>query len=260
MLPTMGGGEHGRGPHRPVTRHRHGSRVLRRGRRARDPTHRDRRSGAGGVDARAVVVDVECASSPTTTSTPGATEYMLLSAPLVLAVPNGLDTRNAALTEPLAVGIHGVAAPASHRATPPWSSDVVRSASPSSPACAPWGGGHRGLRLLSGPARHGAELGATEVVDPARATGRGLAPRRRKARTRGFEAVGVPGMIQQLLQDVPPGTRVVHRGGLHGARPDPAVLRHPPRSCLCGSPWPTPPRSSPVRCARSPKAKWTCRP
>ena len=36
----------------------------------------------------------------------GFAEYMLLAAPLVLEVPNGLDTRRAALTEPLAVGMH----------------------------------------------------------------------------------------------------------------------------------------------------------
>src|ERR1700676_5577013 len=41
---------------------------------------------------------------------PGAyAQYMLLSAPLALEVPNGLDSGHAALTEPLAVGIHAVA-------------------------------------------------------------------------------------------------------------------------------------------------------
>jgi threonine dehydrogenase-like Zn-dependent dehydrogenase len=38
----------------------------------------------------------------------GYSERMLLSAPLVLPVPNGLDARRAALTEPLAVGLHAV--------------------------------------------------------------------------------------------------------------------------------------------------------
>ncbi len=33
---------------------------------------------------------------------------MLLSAPLLLQVPNGLDARHAALTEPMAVGLHAV--------------------------------------------------------------------------------------------------------------------------------------------------------
>src|ERR1700722_10195159 len=39
----------------------------------------------------------------------GFSEYMLLAAPLSLPVPNGLDARRAALTEPLAVGLHAVA-------------------------------------------------------------------------------------------------------------------------------------------------------
>jgi threonine dehydrogenase-like Zn-dependent dehydrogenase len=38
----------------------------------------------------------------------GYSERMLLSAPLVLEVPNGLDARRAALTEPMAVGLHAV--------------------------------------------------------------------------------------------------------------------------------------------------------
>lgn len=38
----------------------------------------------------------------------GYAERMLLSAPLLLAVPNGLDPRHAALTEPMAVGLHAV--------------------------------------------------------------------------------------------------------------------------------------------------------
>ena len=38
----------------------------------------------------------------------GYAERMLLSAPLLLPVPNGLDPRHAALTEPMAVGLHAV--------------------------------------------------------------------------------------------------------------------------------------------------------
>ena len=39
----------------------------------------------------------------------GYAERMLLSEPLLLEVPNGLAAEHAALTEPLAVGIHAVA-------------------------------------------------------------------------------------------------------------------------------------------------------
>ena len=38
----------------------------------------------------------------------GYAERMLLAAPLLLEVPNGLPTEHAALTEPLAVGVHAV--------------------------------------------------------------------------------------------------------------------------------------------------------
>jgi threonine dehydrogenase-like Zn-dependent dehydrogenase len=38
----------------------------------------------------------------------GYSERMLLSAPLLLPVPNGLDFKHAALTEPMAVGLHAV--------------------------------------------------------------------------------------------------------------------------------------------------------
>ena len=38
----------------------------------------------------------------------GYAERMLLSAPLLLPIPNGLDPKHAALTEPMAVGLHAV--------------------------------------------------------------------------------------------------------------------------------------------------------
>src|SRR3546814_21091930 len=38
----------------------------------------------------------------------GYGERMLLSAPMISEVPNGLDFRHAALTEPMAVGLHAV--------------------------------------------------------------------------------------------------------------------------------------------------------
>src|ERR1700753_1158283 len=38
----------------------------------------------------------------------GYAERMLLSAPLLLPIPNGLDAKHAALTEPMAVGLHAV--------------------------------------------------------------------------------------------------------------------------------------------------------
>src|ERR1700734_1534563 len=38
----------------------------------------------------------------------GYAERMLLSAPLLMPIPNGLDLKHAALTEPMAVGLHAV--------------------------------------------------------------------------------------------------------------------------------------------------------
>src|SRR5262249_52329776 len=38
----------------------------------------------------------------------GFAERMLLSAPLLLPIPNGLDLKHAALAEPMAVGLHAV--------------------------------------------------------------------------------------------------------------------------------------------------------
>ncbi|MHB8330065.1 MAG: zinc-binding dehydrogenase [Acidimicrobiales bacterium] len=140
----------------------------------------------------------------------GYAERMLLSAPLVLEVPNGLDARRASLTEPLAVGMHAVA---KSGITPADAAVVV-------------GCGPVGLAVIAGLRAAGVEMvvaadfsaarrvlassmGATEVVDPASEPvfdawrrvdgGRPLVA---------FEAVGVPGMLQQLLRDVPPGTRV----------------------------------------------------
>ena len=140
----------------------------------------------------------------------GYAEQMVLSAPIVLEVPNGLDTRRAALTEPLAVGLHAVA----------------KSGITARDAAVVVGCGPVGLAVIAGlraagvevvvasdfsPARRAlaATMGATEVVDPT--TEPPVEAWRRVDGHRtlfAFEAVGVPGMIQQLLRDVPPATRI----------------------------------------------------
>jgi len=140
----------------------------------------------------------------------GYGQYMLLSAALALEVPNGLDARRAALTEPLAVGMHAVA----------------RSGAARGDAAVVVGCGPVGLAVVASLAATGVEcivaadfsparrrlartMGATEVVDPAQ-EGAFEAWRRVEGRRPlvAFEAVGVPGMLQQLLHDAPPGTRV----------------------------------------------------
>jgi threonine dehydrogenase-like Zn-dependent dehydrogenase len=141
----------------------------------------------------------------------GFAERMLLSSPLVLPVPNGLDPRLAALTEPLAVGIHAVAVGAVD----------VRNAG------AVVGCGPVGLAVISAlrlqgvdvivasdlsPARRALalELGATEAVDPRHES---LVDAWRRVDGKRelvcFEAVGVPGIIDALMRDVPAGTQVV---------------------------------------------------
>ncbi|MHB8439827.1 MAG: zinc-binding dehydrogenase [Acidimicrobiales bacterium] len=140
----------------------------------------------------------------------GYAQRMLLSAPLVLEVPNGLDTTRAALTEPLAVGLHAVA---KSGVTPSDAAVVV-------------GCGPVGLAVIAALQAAGTELivaadfsparrrlattmGATEVVDP-REEPVIEAWRRVDGRRAmfAFEAVGVPGMIEQLMRDVPLGTRI----------------------------------------------------
>jgi len=140
----------------------------------------------------------------------GFAEHMVLAAPLLLEVPNGLDARLAALTEPLAVGMHAVA---KSGATPADGAVVV--------GCGPVGlAVIAGLRLAGiemivaadlSPVRRdlAVRMGATEAVDPRHEpvveAWRRLDGRRPLV---AFEAVGVPGMLQQLLRDVPPATRI----------------------------------------------------
>jgi threonine dehydrogenase-like Zn-dependent dehydrogenase len=140
----------------------------------------------------------------------GYAEQMLLSAPLALEVPNGIGAASAALTEPLAVGIHAVAKSA---ITPGESAVVV-------------GCGPVGLAVIAALRMAGVEsivagdysaarralatrLGASEVVDPAEEP---LVDAWRRVEGRhnlvAFEAVGVPGVLQALLRDVPPGARI----------------------------------------------------
>ncbi|MBM6402655.1 zinc-binding dehydrogenase [Phycicoccus sp. CSK15P-2] len=145
----------------------------------------------------------------------GYAEQMLLSAPLVLTVPNGLDPRLAALTEPMAVGLHAV-----NKAdiTPGTGAIVI-------------GSGPAGLAVIAelaaagvapivasdfSPARRqlAEAMGAHAVVDPAteeifdvwRRTGSGVPVV--------FEAVGVPGMLDSILRQTPFSTRVIVVGGV----------------------------------------------
>src|ERR1700742_2778582 len=98
----------------------------------------------------------------------GYAERMLLSAPLLLPIPNGLSPQNAALTEPMAVGLHAVN-----------KSAVQRDETALVLGCGPIG-----IAIIAGLRRRGVEaivaadfsarrrglaeaMGATTTVDPA---------------------------------------------------------------------------------------------
>ena len=144
----------------------------------------------------------------------GYGELMVLTEPLLLAVPNGLATEFAATTEPIAVGVHAVA---KAKATPRDAALVV--------GCGPVGlAVIAGLRLAGvevivaadySPMRRrlAAHMGANVVVDPKEK--RPIDAWREVAGAKSavlFECVGVPGVIDQLMRDAPPQSRIVVAG------------------------------------------------
>lgn len=141
----------------------------------------------------------------------GYGERMLLSAPMLAEVPNGLDFRHAALTEPMAVGLHAV----NKSRIKPGEGALVLGCGPVGLACI------AALKLKGidtivaadfSPARRAiaTAMGATEVVDPAAEPafeawarvggGKALVA---------YEAIGVPGIINEVLKDAPMGTRLL---------------------------------------------------
>jgi threonine dehydrogenase-like Zn-dependent dehydrogenase len=135
----------------------------------------------------------------------GYADRALVSAAASFKVPAGLDPQHAAFTEPMAVGEHAV----NLSAIKPGEAAVV------------YGCGPIGLACIASLARRGigpviaadfspkrrevaARMGATEVVDP-RAEPAIEAWRRVDGaqRLHLFEAVGVPGMIDQAMADAP---------------------------------------------------------
>jgi threonine dehydrogenase-like Zn-dependent dehydrogenase len=141
----------------------------------------------------------------------GYSERMLLSAPQLAVVPNGLDAGLAALTEPMAVGWHAVN-----------KSGIVPGDGALVVGCGPVGLAVIASLRLKGiepivaadfsPGRRllAQTTGAHEVTDPAVepaldawtrvGSGRPLVV---------FEAVGVPGIIDEVMRAVPTATRIV---------------------------------------------------
>jgi len=138
----------------------------------------------------------------------GYAERMLLSAPLLAPIPNGLDPRHAALTEPMAVGLHAVN-----------KSSIERGETALVLGCGPIGIAiiaalcHRGVENIvaadySLKRRELAEaMGAHKTLDPAEGS-----PFDTTSPSVIFEAVGVPGIIDDVLRRAPVGARVVVAG------------------------------------------------
>ena len=141
----------------------------------------------------------------------GYAERMVVAAPLLLEVPNGLSSEHASLTEPLAVGIHAVE-----------KAMLSGDEAPLVVGCGPVGlAAIVGLRLKGihpivaadfSPKRRelAAKMGADIVVDPAKESPYAkLAPGKRAVI---FECVGVPGLIQQVFEAAPRDARIVVAG------------------------------------------------
>ncbi|WIM14076.1 zinc-binding dehydrogenase [Enhydrobacter sp.] len=138
----------------------------------------------------------------------GYAEQMLLSAPLMLEVPNGLPTEHAALTEPLAVGVHAVE-----------KGLLKGDDAPLVIGCGPVGlAVIAALRLKEirpivaadfSPKRRelAIRMGADIVLDPAKEDPYAKLAAGRRAVL--FECVGVPGLIQQTLEKAPRDARIV---------------------------------------------------
>lgn len=141
----------------------------------------------------------------------GFAELMVLSEAMAVPVPEGLSADYAALTEPAAVGIHAVAR-----------SRIKAGASAVVFGCGPVGlAVIAGLRLQNvepivaadfSPLRRSLaeRQGAHVVVDPAERAA--LAAWSESGGTHPptvFECVGVPGVIQEIIRDVPRLSRIV---------------------------------------------------
>ncbi len=141
----------------------------------------------------------------------GYGELMLLSDVLSMKVPNGLDAHLAALTEPMAVGLHA----------------VRRSRVGTGVSAVVLGCGPVGLAVIAALRLEGIEhivaadfsprrrelastMGATEVVDPrvepAMAAWRRVDGKRKVVT---FECVGVPDMLDACIVDAPRNSQIV---------------------------------------------------
>ena len=144
----------------------------------------------------------------------GYGELMVLSEPLLLRVPDDLPTDAAALTEPMAVGVHAVA-----------KAGLGGGEAPLVVGCGPVG-----LAVIAALALRGVEpivaadfsprrralarrMGAHVVADPKQTPAVEAWQKHAGARPAViFECVGVPGLLHQIMRDAPRAARVVVAG------------------------------------------------
>ena len=141
-------------------------------------------------------------------------EQMRLTAGMCMKVPNGLDARRAALTEPMAVGLHAV----NKSNIAPGEGAIVLGCGPIGLAviAALRAKGIEPIVAADFSARRralAAAMGAHEVVSPSDEPA--IDAWRRVGGAKGvviFEAIGVPGILDQAMRDAPPQTRIVVAG------------------------------------------------
>ena len=138
----------------------------------------------------------------------GYAERMLLSAPLLLRLPTGMDPRHAALAEPMAVGLHA----------------VNKSAIQQGEEALVIGCGPIGIAIIAALRRRGVEsivaadysrmrrelaetMGAHRTVNAAQES-----PFDNAKPAVVFEAVGLPGVVNDVLRRTPMNTRVIVAG------------------------------------------------
>ncbi len=139
------------------------------------------------------------------TTVGGYAERMLLSAPLLLPIPNGVDPRHASLAEPMAVGLHAV----NKSGIQPSEAALVL-------GCGPIGIAVvaalriRGVQTIVAadfsPKRRelAATMGAHQTIDPVQGS-----PFDTAKPAVVFDAVGIPGIIDDVLRRARHGTRLV---------------------------------------------------
>lgn len=157
----------------------------------------------------------------------GFGERLVVAADMLVPIPDHVDTDHAALTEPLAVGVHAVAAASGHDVAlvigcGPIGLAVIAALKADNPGVSVIAADLSSARRVLA-----VRMGADEVADPAvgdpyaRLAARGVPTEVSASSLRDggdgaraviFECVGVPGMLQKVFEGAPPYSRVVVAG------------------------------------------------